>query len=113
MATNQRECRTSSANLRRRGASSRRRRLTACAIFAQVDMKNFDMNVILNIASHEIDVLLALTPVSMHHRHLVDFGPTTLRCTIAYNMLRLCRLRPGEIECCIDLPYEQTQCRLH
>lgn len=65
----------------------------------KVDMKGFDMNIFLNICDQDMHILLALTPASLHHRHLVDFGPTTLRSTIAYNMLRLGRIQPGEVVC--------------
>lgn len=53
-----------------------------------VQMKNFDIEVVLNIDENEVRVCLALTKESLHKRNLVSFGPTTLRPTIAYNLLR-------------------------
>ncbi|CAN8026180.1 unnamed protein product, partial [Ixodes persulcatus] len=64
-----------------------------------VDMKHFDLEVVLNIGEEAVYVCLGLTRGSLHHRNLDQFGPTSLRCTIAYNMLRLCDLRPGDIVC--------------
>ncbi|CAG5114839.1 unnamed protein product [Candidula unifasciata] len=65
----------------------------------QVDLKNFDLEVILNIDNEEVTVSLALTKMSLHYRNLVAFGPTTLRATICYNMLRLCRIKNGDFVC--------------
>lgn len=53
-----------------------------------VDMKNFDIEVIVNIDDKIVSVCLALTRASLHNRNLSSFGPTTLRPTIAHNMLR-------------------------
>ncbi|KAK8788334.1 hypothetical protein V5799_021887 [Amblyomma americanum] len=64
-----------------------------------VDMRNFDLEVVLHVDPGCVYVCLALTPTSLHHRHLEHFGPTSLRCTIAYNMLMLCDLKPGDIVC--------------
>ncbi|KAH6921800.1 hypothetical protein HPB50_004999 [Hyalomma asiaticum] len=64
-----------------------------------VDMRNFDLEVVLHVDPGCVYVCLTLTPASLHHRHLEHFGPTSLRCTIAYNMLRLCDLKPSDIVC--------------
>ncbi|XP_071134481.1 tRNA (guanine(6)-N(2))-methyltransferase THUMP3-like [Mytilus edulis] len=64
-----------------------------------VSMKEFDIEVMLYIDSDDVRVGLALTRQSLHRRHTIAFGPTTLRPTIAYNMLRLCKIQPGEIIC--------------
>jgi len=53
-----------------------------------VSMKKFDIEIILNIEQDHVYVSLALTRESLHRRNLTSFGPTTLRPTIAYNMLR-------------------------
>lgn len=53
-----------------------------------VSMKEFDIEVMLYIDSDDVRVGLALTRQSLHRRHTIAFGPTTLRPTIAYNMLR-------------------------
>ncbi len=52
-----------------------------------VNLKNFHIEVIINIESDHIYVTLGLTQQSKHRRHIAYFGPTTLRPTIAYNML--------------------------
>lgn len=53
-----------------------------------IDMKKFDVEVILNIDGSNVSVCLGLTKESLHRRHITHFGPTTLKPTIAYNMLR-------------------------
>lgn len=53
-----------------------------------VSMKEFDFEVMLYIDGSDVKVGLALTKHSLHRRNTTAFGPTTLRPTIAYNMLR-------------------------
>eukprot|EP00106_Octopus_bimaculoides_P013096 XP_014780538.1 PREDICTED: THUMP domain-containing protein 3-like [Octopus bimaculoides] len=53
-----------------------------------VDMKDFNIEVILRIVNDSISVSIALTKESLHRRLITNFGPTTLRATTAYNMLR-------------------------
>lgn len=53
-----------------------------------VKMTEFDIEVILGIEDHEVTVSLGLTKESLHRRNITHFGPTTLRPTICYNMLR-------------------------
>ena len=53
-----------------------------------VEMKNFDIEVMLNIEDEEVTVGIGLTRESLHRRDIGHFGPTTLRPTLAYNMLR-------------------------
>ena len=53
-----------------------------------VEMKNFDIEVMLNIEDEEVTVCIGLTRESLHRRNIDHFGPTTLRPTLAYNMLR-------------------------
>ncbi|XP_055958431.1 uncharacterized protein LOC126828015 [Patella vulgata] len=64
-----------------------------------VDLHNFDIEVILNIDWDEVTVCIALTKESLHRRLLTSFGMTTLRTTIAYNMLRLCEIMCGDVVC--------------
>ncbi|XP_067684651.1 tRNA (guanine(6)-N2)-methyltransferase THUMP3-like [Haliotis asinina] len=64
-----------------------------------VDMKNFDVEVILNIEWTDMSVCIGLTKGSLHHRNITVFGATTLRPTIACNMLRLCKIQPGDVVC--------------
>ena len=54
----------------------------------QVDLKNFDVEVVLTVEDKHVYVALALTRESLHKRNIAHFGPTTLRPTIAYNMLQ-------------------------
>jgi len=46
-----------------------------------------------------VSVAFALTRESLHKRNVVAFGPTTLRPTIAYNMLAMCDIKPGDVVC--------------
>lgn len=53
-----------------------------------VKMTEFDIEVILGIDDQEVSVSIGLTKESLHRRNITHFGPTTLRPTIAYSMLR-------------------------
>ncbi|XP_054202071.1 tRNA (guanine(6)-N(2))-methyltransferase THUMP3 isoform X2 [Homo sapiens] len=79
----------------------------------KADMTNFDVEVLLNIHDNEVIVGIALTEESLHRRNITHFGPTTLRSTLAYGMLRLCDPLPYDI--IVDpmcgtgaIPIEQT-----
>ncbi|XP_011472945.1 THUMP domain-containing protein 3 [Oryzias latipes] len=63
----------------------------------KADMTKFDIEVLLNIHNEEMVVGLALTEESLHRRNISHFGPTTLRSTLCYGMLRLCKLQPSDI----------------
>ncbi|XP_036594621.1 THUMP domain-containing protein 3 [Trichosurus vulpecula] len=63
----------------------------------KADMTNFDVEVLLNVHNNEIVVGIALTEESLHRRNITHFGPTTLRSTLAYGMLRLCSPQPTDI----------------
>ncbi|NWR90825.1 THUM3 protein, partial [Furnarius figulus] len=63
----------------------------------KADMTNFDVEVLLNIHNNEMVVGIALTEESLHRRNITHFGPTTLRSTLAYGMLRLCDPQPTDI----------------
>lgn len=63
----------------------------------KADMTNFDVEVLLNIHNTEVIVGIALTEESLHRRNITHFGPTTLRSTLAYGMLRLCAPQPTDI----------------
>ncbi|NXS61544.1 THUM3 protein, partial [Brachypteracias leptosomus] len=63
----------------------------------KADMTDFDVEVLLNIHSNEVVVGIALTEESLHRRNITHFGPTTLRSTLAYGMLRLCDPQPTDI----------------
>lgn len=63
----------------------------------KADMTNFDVEVLLNIHNNEVIVAIALTEESLHRRNITHFGPTTLRSTLAYGMLRLCEPKPTDV----------------
>ena len=52
-----------------------------------VNLKNYDIEAVLDINDDHLTFAIALTHESRHKRHIAHFGPTTLRPTIAYNML--------------------------
>ncbi|XP_028821086.1 THUMP domain-containing protein 3-like isoform X1 [Denticeps clupeoides] len=63
----------------------------------KADMTKFDIEVLLNIHNQELVVGIALTEESLHRRNITHFGPTTLRSTLAYGMLRLCRPQISDV----------------
>nr|XP_002126201.1 THUMP domain-containing protein 3-like [Ciona intestinalis] len=62
-----------------------------------VNLSCYNLEVLLEIGLDSLMVALSLTPFSLHHRNIEYFGRTTLRSTIAYNMLMLCKLKVGEV----------------
>lgn len=65
----------------------------------KVDLTSFDVEVVLYVNNEKVYSCISLTRESLHHRNLSYFGPTSLRATIAHNMLRLCSIKPGDIVC--------------
>ncbi|XP_042581704.1 THUMP domain-containing protein 3-like isoform X3 [Cyprinus carpio] len=63
----------------------------------KADMTKFDVEVLLNIHNNEVVVGIALTVESLHRRNITHFGPTTLRSTLAYGMLRLCKPQVSDV----------------
>ncbi|XP_067855080.1 THUMP domain-containing protein 3 [Heptranchias perlo] len=63
----------------------------------KADMTKFDVEILLNIHDNEVVVGIALTEESLHRRNITHFGPTTLRSTLAYGMLRLCNPQSTDI----------------
>lgn len=63
----------------------------------KADMTKFDIEVLLNIHKEEVVVGIALTEESLHRRNISHFGPTTLRSTLCYGMLRLCKPQTSDI----------------
>lgn len=55
----------------------------------KVQMKNADIEVLLNISGDSVVICLALNRESKSNRNITHFGPTTLRSAIAYGLLRL------------------------
>ena len=54
----------------------------------KVQLKNPDIEVLLDISGDSATVGIALTQTAKFKRNIAHFGPTTLRATIAYGMLR-------------------------
>ncbi|CAL8338833.1 unnamed protein product [Merluccius merluccius] len=63
----------------------------------KADMTKFDIEVLLNIHNEEVVIGIALTEESLHRRNITHFGPTTLRSTLCYGMLRLCNPQPSDV----------------
>ncbi|CAG5981364.1 unnamed protein product [Menidia menidia] len=63
----------------------------------KADMTKFDIEVLLNIHNEEVVIGIALTEESLHRRNISHFGPTTLRSTLCYGMLRLCKPEDSDI----------------
>lgn len=63
----------------------------------KADMTKFDVEVLLNIHNNEVVIGIALTEESLHRRNISHFGPTTLRSTLCYGMLRLCKPQASDI----------------
>ncbi|XP_038068289.1 THUMP domain-containing protein 3-like isoform X2 [Patiria miniata] len=64
-----------------------------------VKMKEFEMEVLVNVNNNDATIGINLTAESMHKRNIVHFGPTTLRSTLAHCMLRLGEPQPGDVIC--------------
>ncbi|XP_018917667.2 tRNA (guanine(6)-N(2))-methyltransferase THUMP3 isoform X2 [Bemisia tabaci] len=62
-----------------------------------VDLVNYDLEIVLNVASKSVYVALNLTQESLHRRNIYFFGPTTLQSTTCFNMLQIANPVPGEI----------------
>ncbi|KAL7891529.1 hypothetical protein AOLI_G00010050 [Acnodon oligacanthus] len=63
----------------------------------KADMTKFEVEVLLNIHNNEVVIGIALTEESLHRRNITHFGPTTLRSTLAYGMLRLCKPQVSDV----------------
>uniref|UniRef100_A0A0A9XVA7 THUMP domain-containing protein 3 n=1 Tax=Lygus hesperus TaxID=30085 RepID=A0A0A9XVA7_LYGHE len=62
-----------------------------------VDLTRWDINVVLVIEDHSGYVTFGLTKESFHRRNIQNFGPTTLRSTLCYSLLRYAEPRTGDI----------------
>ncbi|XP_055770996.1 THUMP domain-containing protein 3 [Salvelinus fontinalis] len=63
----------------------------------KADMTKFDIEVLLNIHNVEVVIGIALTEESLHRRNITHFGPTTLRSTLCYGMLRLSKPQASDV----------------
>lgn len=61
----------------------------------RVNLTSADVEVLLNIVDKFVVVGIALTKKTMGRRNLSHFGPTTLKSTLAYCMLRLADIKLG------------------
>ncbi|XP_023333810.1 THUMP domain-containing protein 3 [Eurytemora carolleeae] len=62
-----------------------------------VKMKNYDIEVVMNCDVDQVYVGVALNNSSLFNRTLSHFGPTSLRPTICAAMVRLAKVKVGEI----------------
>ena len=63
----------------------------------KVDLSNYNFEVLLTLGINFVSVSLSLTHESLHRRNIIDFGYTTLKASIAYNMLHLCKIETGDV----------------
>jgi len=64
-----------------------------------VDMRNFDIEVVLHIMEGSLSVGIQLTLDNQSHRNIRHFGPTTLKANIAYSLLRFANIQTGDVIC--------------
>uniref|UniRef100_A0A1B6JTN3 THUMP domain-containing protein n=1 Tax=Homalodisca liturata TaxID=320908 RepID=A0A1B6JTN3_9HEMI len=62
-----------------------------------VDLTSYNIDIVLNIIDSMAYVGLGLTRQSKHRRNITHFGPTTLRATVCYNLLRLGSPKVGDV----------------
>ncbi|XP_046597419.1 THUMP domain-containing protein 3 isoform X1 [Neodiprion lecontei] len=65
--------------------------------FWLVDLTMYHLEVICNLVQNELATCLRITHESKHRRNIIHFGPTTLRATVCYSLLRLANPKPGDI----------------
>jgi len=64
-----------------------------------VDLENYDIEILAFIDNNEITIAIKLSQESKHSRNVKYFGPTTLRATTSYCMLKLAGVKSGDIVC--------------
>ncbi|BES92007.1 THUMP domain containing 3 [Nesidiocoris tenuis] len=62
-----------------------------------VDLTRYDINVVLVIEDSSAYVSYGLTDSSFHRRNLTLLGPTSLRATMCYSLIRMAQPRVGDI----------------
>ena len=62
-----------------------------------VDLTMYHLEIICKLTGNELVTNLRVTHESKHRRNITCFGPTTLRATVCYNLLRLANPNPGDI----------------
>lgn len=68
-----------------------------------VDMTKFDIEIVLYIRNDDMTIGIQLTKDDQANRNITHFGPTTLRASISYNLLKYAQVAPGNhIQYCFD-----------
>ncbi|XP_043253049.1 THUMP domain-containing protein 3-like [Colletes gigas] len=62
-----------------------------------VDLSTYYLEIVCKLINNELVTYLRVTHESKHRRNITRFGPTTLRATVCYNLLRLAQPNPGDI----------------
>ncbi|XP_011689457.1 PREDICTED: THUMP domain-containing protein 3-like [Wasmannia auropunctata] len=62
-----------------------------------VDLSMYHLEIVCKLIDDQLITHLRVTHKSKHNRNIVNFGPTTLRSTICYNLLKLANPKPGDI----------------
>ncbi|KAG7206752.1 hypothetical protein KM043_000675 [Ampulex compressa] len=62
-----------------------------------VDLTMYHLEIYCKLISNILITHLRVTHESKHRRNITAFGPTTLRATVCYNLLRLAQPSPGDI----------------
>ncbi|XP_017878199.1 THUMP domain-containing protein 3-like [Ceratina calcarata] len=62
-----------------------------------VDLTTYYLEVVCKVTNDELVTQLRVTHESKHRRNITNFGPTTLRATVCYNLLRLAHPKPGDV----------------
>ncbi|RLU23553.1 hypothetical protein DMN91_003758 [Ooceraea biroi] len=62
-----------------------------------VDLCTYHLEIVCKLMQNFMLTHLRVTHESKHRRNIENFGPTTLRSTICYNLLRLAHPKPGDL----------------
>ncbi|KAL6265245.1 hypothetical protein P5V15_002164 [Pogonomyrmex californicus] len=62
-----------------------------------VDLSTYHLEIVCKVIDDQLITHLRVTHKSKHNRNIINFGPTTLRSTICYNLLKLANPKPGDI----------------
>lgn len=62
-----------------------------------VNLSAYYLEIVCKLIDNELITHLRVTHESKHRRNIMCFGPTTLRATVCYNLLRLAEPNPGDI----------------
>lgn len=68
----------------------------------RVDLSHPDIEVLLNIVDNSVVIGIALTKETRGKRNIAHFGPTTLKSSIAFCMLSLADIQPGNNHLCFS-----------